>query len=144
MKTKTIILIMVVAVILSSCIPSLFPLYKTSDLKTDKRLEGTWRELSDDGYKWELTNFAGNNESGFLGAGSWSKFDSLRTYMLKSTNKDEDIECRSAVHLFSLCGKDYLNYYPVDWETDHEFLSWPEPAPAPLKPLNCLVKRILE
>ena len=114
---------MLVAITVTSCIPSLFPLYKTSDLKTDARLEGTWKELGDD-YTWEVINQARSKENSFFGGNSWSLFDSLRTYRLRSINVKEDLECRFALHLFSLGGQDYLNYYPVDWEVDHDFLSW--------------------
>lgn len=114
---------MLVAITVTSCIPSLFPLYKTSDLKTDSRLEGTWRELGDTGYTWEVINPGRSKEHRIFGMPGWDLFDSLRTYRLTSRSKD-DMGCQFAVHVFTLGGQDYLNYYPVDWEVDHDFLSW--------------------
>lgn len=114
---------MVVLITVTSCIPSLFPLYKIHDLKTDDRLSGIWQAAGDD-YTWEVMSTADSKETGFFGLNSWQQFDSLRTYRLTSTRVYDKLECQFAVHLLELDGQDYLNYYPVDWEVDHDFLNW--------------------
>ncbi len=49
MKTRTVILIGMLALLAGSCIPSLFPLYTEKDLVTDDRIVGTWA-TGDDGF----------------------------------------------------------------------------------------------
>jgi hypothetical protein len=114
---------MVVAITVTSCIPSLFPLYKKSDLKTDDRLSGIWQAAGDD-YTWEVMSSAASKETGLFGFNRWQQFDSLRTYRLISTRIHDQLESQFAVHLLELNDQDYLNYYPVDWEVDHDFLNW--------------------
>jgi hypothetical protein len=125
MKAKTIIWTLVIAVTMTSCIPSLFPLYKTGDLVTDDRLEGTWKELRDDAYTWEVMMPCKSTKSNLFGIDFWKQYDTLRTYRLTSAMAgDKEQQCRFAMHLLKLGGQDYLNYHPVDWEVKHEFLNW--------------------
>ena len=48
MKAKIIIWTFLLSLLVSSCIPSLFPLYKNRDLKTNDQLLGQWKEAQEE------------------------------------------------------------------------------------------------
>jgi len=124
MKAKIIIWTILLSLMVSSCIPSLFPLYKNRDLKTNDLLLGQWKELQDEKYVWEVS-YPGQPESGevvIFEDNRWSNFDEAgRTYRMEGGLVDKR---EFAMHLLELDGMDYLNLYPMDWEVEHGFLSW--------------------
>jgi hypothetical protein len=124
MKAKILIWTILLSLMVSSCIPSLFPLYKKRDLKTNDLLLGQWKELQDEKYVWEIS-YPTKPESGALVIfedNRWSNFDEAgRTYRMEGGLVDNR---EFALHLLELDGTDYLNLYPMDWEVEHDFLSW--------------------
>jgi len=123
MKTRIIILIGMLALLAGSCIPSLFPLYTEKDLVTDDRIIGTW-EAGEMGtwvierlyYKPLIDVFSSD----------WSDAKETNTYKLVviETDGGDTLEAEFVVHMLVLGGQHYLNYYPGDFELDHDFLFW--------------------
>jgi len=123
MKTRIIILIGMLALLAGSCIPSLFPLYTEKDLVTDDRIIGTW-EAGEMGtwvierlyYKPLIDVFSSD----------WSDAKENNTYKLVviETDGEDTLEAEFVVHMLVLGGQHYLNYYPGDFELDHDFLFW--------------------
>ncbi|MCK5464695.1 MAG: hypothetical protein KAI95_16820 [Bacteroidales bacterium] len=123
MKTRTIILIAMLALMAGSCIPSLFPLYTNEDLITDDRIVGTWD--AGDGGIWVIERLDYSPSSDFFSS-DWSDTKEKNTYKLVVTEIDrvDTLEAEFLVHMLVLGGQHYLNYYPVDYELDHDFMSW--------------------
>ena len=104
---------------------SLFPLYKESDLIRDDRIVGSWlAEENEDKimywtFEWLDTAETG---SGWLGPDERAKYNTGNTYRMIAT--EDSLEQEFAAHLFELDGKTYIDFYPVDIELEHGFLSW--------------------
>ncbi|MEM6723742.1 MAG: hypothetical protein AAF598_06865 [Bacteroidota bacterium] len=82
----------VLCICLQACIPSLYPLYKTENLKLDNRIEGYW-ENSDAG-NWDFERFILGGEY---------------TYKLE-ISEDELL----AAHLLELGGQTFMDFYPLE------------------------------
>jgi hypothetical protein len=123
MKTRTAILICVLALLAGSCIPSLFPLYTEKDLVTDDRLVGTWA-TEDEGY-WTIERLDYTPNSNFFST-DWSEAEKKSTYKLAVYEMDvkDTLEAEFVLHLLVIGDQHYLNYFPVNYELDHGFLSW--------------------
>ena len=126
MKIKTIIILGILSMLVSSCIlSSLFPLYKESDLIRDDRIVGSWltdkQEDHIDYWTFEWLDTA-ETGSGWFGPDEWAKYNSGKTYRLIAT--EDSLEQEFAAHLFELDGSTYIDFYPVDFEVEHGFLSW--------------------
>ena len=111
------------ALMAGSCIPSLFPLYTNEDLITDDRIVGTWD--AGDGGIWVIERLDYSPSSDFFSS-DWSDTKEKNTYRLVVTEIDrvDTLEAEFLVHMLVLGGQHYLNYYPVDYELDHDFMSW--------------------
>ena len=111
------------ALMAGSCIPSLFPLYTNEDLITDDRIVGTWD--AGDGGIWVIERLDYSPSSDFFSS-DWSDTKEKNTYKLVVTEIDrvDTLEAEFLVHMLVLGGQHYLNYYPVDYELDHDFMSW--------------------
>ena len=123
MKTGKFILIGMLALMASSCIPSLFPLYTEKDLVTDDRIIGTW-EAGEMG-TWVIERLYYKPLIDIFSS-DWSDAKETNTYKLVviETDGEDTLEAEFVVHLMVLGGQHYLNYYPGDFELDHDFLSW--------------------
>jgi hypothetical protein len=123
MKARTVILIGMLALLAGSCIPSLFPLYTEEDLVTDDRLVGTWD--AGGGGTWVIERLDYTPSSDFFNS-DWSDPEEKKTYKLEVTevSDGDTLEAEFVVHMLVLEGQHYLNYYPADFELDHDFLSW--------------------
>ncbi len=123
MKTRIIILIGMLALLAGSCIPSLFPLYTEKDLVTDDRIVGTW-EAGEMG-TWVIERLYYKPLIDIFSS-DWSDAKENNTYKLVviETDGGDTLEAEFVVHMLVLDGQHYLNYYPADYELDHDFLSW--------------------
>lgn len=123
MRKSTFILIGMLALLAGSCIPSLFPLYTVKDLVTDDRMIGTW-EAGEMG-TWVIERFD-YTPPGDVFSSKWSDTKEENTYKLVviETDGQDTLEAEFVVHMLVLGGQHYLNYYPADYELDHDFLSW--------------------
>ena len=123
MKTRTVILIAMLALLAGSCIPSLFPLYTEEDLVTDDRIVGTWD--TGEGSIWVIERLDYTPTTDFFSS-DWSDAKENNTYKLSITETDggDTLEADFVVHMLVLDGQHYLNFYPADFELDHDFLSW--------------------
>jgi hypothetical protein len=123
MKTRIIILIGMLALLAGSCIPSLFPLYTEEDLVTDDRIVGTW-EAGEMG-TWVIERLYYKPLIDIFSS-DWSDAKENNTYKLVviETDGGDTLEAEFVVHMLVLGGQHYLNYYPGDFELDHDFLSW--------------------
>jgi hypothetical protein len=123
MKTRIIILIGMLALLAGSCIPSLFPLYTEKDLVTDDRIVGTW-EAGEMG-TWVIERLYYKPLIDIFSS-DWSDAKENNTYKLVviETDGGDTLEAEFVVHMLVLGGQHYLNYYPGDFELDHDFLSW--------------------
>ena len=113
MKTITVSLIVMLALLASSCIPSLFPLYTEEDLVTDDRIVGTW--ASGEMGTWVIERLDYRPTSDFFSS-DWSDAEKKNTYKLIviETDGGDTLETEFVVHMLVLDGQHYLNYYPVD------------------------------
>jgi len=123
MKTRTFILIGMLALMAGSCIPSLFPLYTEKDLVTDDRIVGTWGagEMG----TWVIEQFDYTPPSDIFSS-DWSETKENNTYRLTviETDGGDTLETEFVLHMLVLGKQHYLNYYPADYELDHDFLAW--------------------
>jgi hypothetical protein len=116
MKPKTIISLIIIVLMASSCVlSSLFPLYTEKDLRTNDGLVGKWLVNDDNEQKgyWIIEK---------LDSASWKKYNTGKTYRLVVV--EDSLEQEFALHLLELNGIQYVDFYPVDVEIDHGFLSW--------------------
>jgi hypothetical protein len=120
-KAKAIILTGLMA--MSSCIPSLFPVYTVDDLVTDDRLVGTWDAGEYGTCVVERLDY--NPHHDFLSP-DWTDPGDRKTYRLvvRDVEKEDTLEAAFVLHLLLLGGQYYLNFYPADYELQHGFLSW--------------------
>jgi hypothetical protein len=123
MKKKTVILIGMLALLAGSCIPSLFPLYTDEDLVTDDRIVGDWD--TGEGGTWVIERLDYTPTSDFFSR-DWSAPGEKKNYRLNviEVSEEDTLEAEFILHMLVLDGQYYLNYYPVDYELDHDFLAW--------------------
>jgi hypothetical protein len=123
MRTRTVLLIGMLALLAGSCIPSLFPLYTEEDLVIDDRLEGTW-DGGENGI-WIIKRLEYTPDKGFFSP-DWSLPGDKKSYRLNvfEVSDGDTLEAEFILHILVLNGQHYLNYYPVDYELDHDFLAW--------------------
>jgi len=123
MKTRTVILIGMLALLAGSCIPSLFPLYTDKDLVVDDRIVGTWGAGEMGTWVIERLDYKPSTD---LFSSDWSDSKENSTYKLVviETDGGDTLETEFVMHLLVLGGQHYLNFYPVDYELEHDFLAW--------------------
>ena len=115
MKTRTVILIMLLIAGGVSCIPSLYPLYREKDLLYDGRLAGKF-DLDGDRWEFDSLDLGSPMDQGDW----WGRFESGKTYRL--TAFDDEEVARFAVHLIRLNSNYYLDFFPVTYHIEHSAL----------------------
>jgi hypothetical protein len=118
MKLRTVLFIMGLTLIVISCIPSLYPLYRISDLLIDDRLEGVFG--ADDNEYWKIRRLDPEFEKNIPDA--WKQYDSGYTYKLTVCEKSGAMQ-DFAMHLLRLRKDLYVDFFPVDYNIKHEFLA---------------------
>ena len=118
MKPKTILLILAIAGIVFSCIPSLYPLYRDKDLLLDERLVGTFGDPSEDDDYWDFQQVDAEMARE-LGRG-WQHFQSGYTYKLSVM--EEGVVEEFATHLLKLGDDFYLDFFPVNYSIEPDLL----------------------
>ena len=123
MKAKTVILIGMLALLAGSCIPSLFPLYTDKDLVVDDRIVGTWGAGEMGTWVIERLDYKPSTD---LFSSDWSDSKENSTYKLVVIETDgrDTLETEFVMHLLVLGEQHYLNFYPVNYELEHDFLAW--------------------
>lgn len=116
MRPKTVLLIIALAALVVSCIPSLYPLYKPGDLLLNDKLEGIFRSDDEDYWEIEKLDLAWEQKFG----DGWNAYQSGYTYKL--TVREEELVQDFAMHLLQLGGDYYLDFYPVNFDVPHKFL----------------------
>ncbi len=105
MKTKTILFLAIMAIVLSSClVKSLHPFYTQKDVIFDKDLIGIWMDT--DSATWEFRQHS--YQKSFLG-----KDTLTNSYEVIYRDKDKD-SSRLIATLFKLKKRYYLDFYPMD------------------------------
>jgi hypothetical protein len=126
MKPRTVIILIIMGMLVSSCVlSSLFPLYTEKDLRTDDGLIGKWQVGNpEDKCYWIIEKVdSSDNKGGFLGeSGTWSDYNSGKTYRLIAVQ--DSIKQEFALHLLELDGIRYIDLYPVNVEVSPGFLAW--------------------
>ena len=111
MNSKTSLLILALAGIIVSCIPSLYPLYREKDLILDEKLLGRFGEPDEEEYYWEFKLLDTSIDRGM--DDGWRQFKSGYTYRL--TVMEEGISEEFAAHLLRLGEYLYLDFFPVNY-----------------------------
>ncbi len=111
---------LIIIVVVVSCIPSLYPLYRDKDLIFDERLLGLFNTEGDvgDGDTWEFDSLDWRLED--KSGSDWDKFRSGKTYKLIALEDDKRAEF--AVHLIKLGKNYYLDFFPVKYNIPHVML----------------------
>jgi hypothetical protein len=124
MKPRTIISLIIMGMLVSSCVlSSLFPLYTEKDLRNDDGLIGKWQVGTENGEKdyWNIERVdTANQNGGFFS--TWTAYNTGKTYRLVAVQ--DSIEQEFALHLLELNGIRYVDLYPVNVEVSHGFLAW--------------------
>jgi hypothetical protein len=115
MKTRTIVIILVLMIVGVSCIPSLYPLYRKKDLLFDERLVGKF-DVYDGFWIFDILDLNDPLDQGVW----WERFKSGKTYRL--TVFEGDKEAKFAVHLIMLKNNYYLDFFPVTYSIEHSTL----------------------
>jgi hypothetical protein len=126
MKPRTLIILILMGMLVSSCVlSSLFPLYTEKDLINDDGLVGKWQigNYEDKNY-WIIENLdTASISGGFMGiSDAWSEYNAGKTYRLVAVQ--DSIEQEFALHLLQLDGVRYIDLYPVNVEVRPDFLAW--------------------
>ena len=112
MKTKSIVLIGIMAAMLSGClVKSLHSFYDEGDVIYKPELTGNW--LDDDSSKWVISRYS--FARGFL------KGDSLDNSYLAEMYENTANPSRFNVHLFKVDGILYLDFMPIRDKGEQEF-----------------------
>lgn len=126
MKPRTLIILIIMGMLVSSCVlSSLFPLYTEKDLRNDDSLVGKWQVGSyEDKCYWIIDKVdTSDNDGGFPGkSGTWSEYNTGKTYRLIAAQ--DSIKQEFALHLLELDGIRYIDLYPVNVEVSPDFLAW--------------------
>jgi hypothetical protein len=115
MKIRTVFIVLGLAGIVASCIPSLYPLYRLSDLVIDDRLEGLYETGENE--SWKIRRLDPDSEDL---QGGWERYHSGYTYRL-SVREEDNVE-EFALHMLTLGDDVYLDFFPVDYHIRHAFL----------------------
>lgn len=110
---------LLITLLVVSCIPSLYPLYRDKDLIFDKRLLGLFSidvNMMGDTWEFDSLNWKLENQSG----NEWSQFKSGKTYKLIALEDEKRAEF--AVHLIKLGKNYYLDFFPVKYNIEHAML----------------------
>lgn len=123
MKTRTFLVILIITVMVVSCIPSLYPLYREKDLIFDARLLGLFNtegnmigDVGGDTWEFDRLDWQTENKSG----NEWDQFRSGKTYKLIALEDEKRAEF--AVHLIKLGKNYYLDFFPVKYNIPHVML----------------------
>jgi hypothetical protein len=126
MKSRTLIILIIMGMFVSSCVlSSLFPLYTEQDLRNDDGLIGKWQVgNSEDKNSWIIEKVdTSDNDGGFLGkSGTWSEYNTGKTYRLVAVQ--DTIKQEFALNLLELDGIRYIDLYPVNVKVSPDFLAW--------------------
>jgi hypothetical protein len=111
---------MILIILVVSCIPSLYPLYREKDLIFDERLLGLFNTEGNntEGNTWKFEKLDWQTESGT--ENNWNQFRSGKTY--KMTDIEDDKKAEFAVHLLKLGKNYYLDFFPVKYNIEHVML----------------------
>jgi hypothetical protein len=105
MKTRNVILVGILAILLSSClVKSLHPFFKESDVLYKPELLGTF--LDEDSATWKIKQHVFSK--GFMKGDT-----SDHSYLVEMIDED-GVQSNFNVHLFKLNGDHYLDFFPVD------------------------------
>ncbi|NOR74726.1 MAG: hypothetical protein GQ525_06165 [Draconibacterium sp.] len=108
MKTKNIIILLVLILFFSGCVVySFYPLYTEEDLFVNDILTGQW--IDEEGSQWAF-------EHAFFGKKVLENIDST-SYVLNMVDKDEH-ESEFRVHIIKLGGNYFLDFYLEDFLND--------------------------
>jgi hypothetical protein len=116
MKTRTVLLIMLLTALAVSCIPSLYPLYEQKDLLVDERLDGIF--YSDNDEYWQIELLDPEWERKF--SDNWDMYNSGKTYKL--VVREDELVQDFALHLLKIGDDHYMDFYPVDFEIPDKLL----------------------
>jgi len=115
MKTRTVLFLLILILLVVSCIPSLYPLYREKDLLLDERLVG---QFNSEGDLWQFEKLDPVWEENF--GKEWIRYKGGKTYKLTAWEKKE--VALFAVHLIRLDNNYYLDFYPVQYNVGHHLL----------------------
>ncbi len=128
MKARTILIITILGILAGSCIPSLYPLYRPEDVVFDDRVVGTW-DGGDIGV-WTIEKLEYHSDASPMNP-SWaepdldSDFRNIRYRLtVKEVSEGDTAKAEFLMHLLVLDGRMYANFYPQEFELQHEFLRW--------------------
>lgn len=115
MKTRSILLIGLIAALLSSClIKSLHPFFKESDVIYKKEFLGTWTDQ--DSAKWVISKY--EFSKGFM------KGDSTDNSYLIEFYEDISAPSKFNAHLFKIDNILYVDFFPVIKDQMEDFFSF--------------------
>ncbi len=120
MKKTAMIIALILAIMLTGCITSLYPLYTIEDLLTNDFLTGKYGDPEEPGEYWEFS--PNKHEEQTFSFGTTFNDYSEKAYRLKVV--EENAEAEFVAHLVELGGNTFIDFYPVDYELQHDFLSW--------------------
>jgi len=133
MKKQHIIPFILAIIFFSGCtVFSFYPLYTDDVLITDHRIIGNWQSESDDPNSkdtiiWEITfkeKINISNSSSPFGNGGKEIINKF-TYTLNTYSKDNpEDKALFVLHLVELEGQYYLDFFPDEWETTNDILSF--------------------
>jgi len=113
MKTRIILLIGLIAIILSGClVKSLHPFYKETNVVFDPGLLGTW--LDEDSATWVIKQYV-------FPKGLFSGDSIDNSYLVEMYEKQNHVS-RFNVHLFKLDGISYLDFAPIREDKDEQMV----------------------
>lgn len=124
MKTRNILLIATITLLLSGCVVySFYPLYTESDLFENDLLLGEWFEDDDQDIVFSGSDDSWNFTHPFLG----DKNDGIRDkkrYVLSLTSNDNGVvnESKFEVHVIKLADEYFLDFYLEDYGDDDNIL----------------------
>lgn len=111
MKTRNLLLVFLVLILLKSCVIwSFYPLYTEKDLFENEILTGNWIDI-EDSLKWDFAHPVSNNQN--------RPVTDNKSYILKFTDYDS-IETEYNVHLIKLNGTYFLDFYLEEVNSDRK------------------------
>ena len=120
MKTRNVLLIAIITLLLSGCVVySFYPLYTESDLFENDLLFGEWFEDDDNDVVFSGSDDSWNFTHPFVGDIKDSIHDKKR-YVLSLTSSENGIlkESKFAVHVIKLADEYFLDFYIEDYGDD--------------------------
>jgi len=113
MKTHTFLVLMIIIILVVSCIPSLYPLYREKDLIYDSRLVGRF-DIGGDTWEFEKLDWTKPNDF------NTDNYKTGKTYRMLAWQDEKRAEF--VVHLIKLGNNYYLDFFPVNYKIEYEFL----------------------